>query len=75
MQFDYWRAQADVATTDIVPMDLLILGKGRRGNGDKKFKRKGKGTGKGKGRDSTKMAEHFAGCCFGCKAWGHMKKG
>ena len=45
MLFDYCRAQADTAASDIVPMDLSMLcrgGKGKKGKGDKKGKGKGK---------------------------------
>ena len=43
MLFDCCRAQADTAAGDVVPKDLLMLGKGKNGEGDEKGKGKGKG--------------------------------
>ena len=50
MLFDYCRAQADSAANDAVPMDLSMVGKGRKG-------KKGKGDKKGKGKGNGEKAE------------------
>ena len=62
--FECCRAQADVAASENVPMDLSMLGKGKTGKGDKN----------GKGKNSADAGEYFAGCCLGCKACCLMKK-
>ena len=53
MQFDYCRAQADTAASDVVPTDLSMLGKGGTGKKGKGYKT-GKGTGKGKKGESNR---------------------
>ena len=62
MLFDCCRTQADVAAN--VPMDLPMLGQGKKGKGDKKGKRKA----------NAKASDYFAGCCFGCTASGRLLK-
>ena len=47
--FDYCRAQTDLASGGVVPMDLSTLGKGK----DKKGKGDRKGIGQGKGKKGT----------------------
>ena len=40
MLFDCCRAQADVAASENMPMDLSMLGKGKKGKGDKQGQRR-----------------------------------
>ena len=89
MLFDYCRAQADTGAGDAVPIDLSMLGKGRK---DKKAKGDFKGKGKGKKDENNKddkdkdkdkkgkgkgknnvKAKYLAGNCLQCKGWVHMK--
>ena len=76
MFFAHCRAKKDVAASENVSMDLLMLCKGKqKGKGDKQGKggdgkddRKGKRN-NDKGKDNAKATEHFESCCSGCEAW------
>ena len=49
-----------------VPMYLSMLGKGKKGSGDKKDR--------GNGKDNASATAYFAVNCLRGKAWGHMEK-
>ena len=75
MLFDCCRAQADVAASENMPMDLSMLGKGKRAKttskakgGDSKDDKKEEGE-NGKGKDNAKATEYFVGYCLQMQSW------
>ena len=88
MLFDYCRAQANTTARDVVPMDLSMLGTGKKGKGNKRGKGKGKKgesdkdekgkdkdkKGKGKVRSMPKRMSTLLGTVSTAKLGGHMKK-
>ena len=75
MLFDCCRAQADVAASENMPMDLSMLGKGKRAKttskakgGDGKDDKKEEGE-NGIGKDNANATEYFAGSCLQMQSW------
>ena len=60
MLFEYWRAQTDLAAGGVIPMDPLLLGRGKnkKGEGDREGKSEGKGKKGGSNKGERGKDEH-----------------